>query len=201
MTLGRILALLRQTAVDPREGAEAALALGWPREALFLALAALIALSTCLTVALSLIAPPPELQLPEDAAGAGAMAGPMMPIFVAAFAFALTAIYAWALALAGRVIGGTGEFDEALALVVLLQALGLAAQVVQVVVTLVLPVLAGLYFIGIALWFFWLSIVFTDVLHGFRSYIKSFALLFMVMTLLVLGGVVMLGLFGGTGAV
>jgi Yip1 domain len=69
----------------------------------------------------------------------------------------------------GRAFGGTGSFPDALIVVVWLQLLMLALQLVQLVAFLMSPPLAGLIGLaGLAL-FFWLMASFVAELHGFAS--------------------------------
>jgi hypothetical protein len=69
----------------------------------------------------------------------------------------------------GRAFGGTGSFPDALLIVVWLQCLTLVLQVVQLVVNLISPALAGIIGLGGFVLFLWLMTSFIAELHGFRS--------------------------------
>ena len=69
----------------------------------------------------------------------------------------------------GRMFGGLGRFEDALLLVGWLQLLMSAIQLVQLVVMMVLPPLAGLVMVAAVALFFWLLSGFIRALHGFES--------------------------------
>lgn len=69
----------------------------------------------------------------------------------------------------GRLCGGTGEFDGALALITWLQFIFFLIQIFQIFLLLTAPLVAGLVTIVALGLFFWLLVNFIAVLHGFPS--------------------------------
>lgn len=69
----------------------------------------------------------------------------------------------------GRIFGGRGRFEDALLLVVWIEMLLLLVQAVQLVVSVILPPLAGLLGVASIVLFLWLTVHFAKALHGFRS--------------------------------
>ncbi|EAR51650.1 hypothetical protein OG2516_03660 [Oceanicola granulosus HTCC2516] len=187
-----LLRLLWATIERPAEVARMILAQRLSRQTLWLALVLVTVLSVLLVGLLNLVAPPPE-----DAV--------MLAVTPFAYAFILggsLVIAVFALHFTGRMLGGSGELPDTLALLVWLQTLLLALQLVQLVLILVSPLLGGiaaLLSIAAALW----------VLLHFINEAQSFgslgrAALTLVVSLLGMGvGLsVLLGLIGaiaGTG--
>jgi hypothetical protein len=69
----------------------------------------------------------------------------------------------------GRAFGGRGSFEDALLVVVWLQLVMLAVQVVQLVALALAPPLAGIIGLASIVLFFWLMSGFIAELHGFAS--------------------------------
>lgn len=82
----------------------------------------------------------------------------------------------------GRAFGGTGGLWGATALVVWLNAMTLLIQVLQLVLLLVAPPLAGILAIATLVWILWTFANFVAELHGFAS-------AFVVLGVTVLSGV------------
>ena len=110
---------------------------------------------------------------------------------------ALLFLMAHAVTLVGRMFGGTGRFDEALALIVWLQFIFLCVQILQLVAVLVIPPMAGLITMLAVGLFFWLLVNFIATLHGFTSLgmvfvmtiLSGFTILFVLSLILTLLGV------------
>lgn len=79
----------------------------------------------------------------------------------------------------GRILGGAGRFGPALALIVWLEVLAMALRLVQGVLILVLPPLAGLVGLAGLVWLFWCLARFVQVLHGFRGVGRATVALFL----------------------
>jgi len=69
----------------------------------------------------------------------------------------------------GRLFGGTGDFPGALTIMVWLNTVMLAIQVVQIVAMVVLPPLASIVALLAIFWLLWAFANFTAELHGFGS--------------------------------
>jgi hypothetical protein len=160
------IALASDTLSDPRRGAQRVLDLGLPAGALWQALVLVVALSVLLTsLGESLVGSPADPLFPLFAAH---------PLLTAAVQGGLLVLMVYAIHFIGRAFGGTGRFDDALALTVWLQGIILCLQVVQTAFLIVLPPVAGLIgLFGTGL-FFWLLSHFVAVLHGFPSVLRTF---------------------------
>lgn len=190
MNMGNLLRMARDTVSNPREGAETVLALGLPKQALWLAFALVVVLSMLLGDLLYMLA-----DLPQD----GAMTGPLgaSPLVMGLMQGAFLFLMAHAVTHVGRLFGGTGRFDEALALIVWLQFIFLCVQVLQLAAVLVIPPMAGLITMLAVGLFFWLLVNFIATLHGFTSLgmvfvmtiLSGFTILFVLSLILTLLGV------------
>ncbi len=175
LNLPYLLTLARQTVSDPRTGAEEILALNLPRAALWLAFALMVVLSMILGELVALV-----LGQPEE----GPLTG-QTPLVLGLMQGALLFLAVHAITHIGRIFGGTGSFDGALALVTWLQFIFLILQAIQLALALVVPPLAVVVsLLAIAL-FFWLLSHFITVLHGFASVGQVF-----LMTLLSFVGII-----------
>ena len=178
MTLGdRIRALAQLTLQNPRQAARVLLAEGVPmraRTAGLLLVAVVSALLASLQVGLT-----PQ---PLDPLSAFMLASPIRAAVVQWLFLALSVVLVHQV---GRAFGGRGSFPDALLIVVWLQLLMLALQVLQLVVTFFSPALAGL--IGLAGFgvFLWLMTTFIAELHGFTS--RGLVFLGMVLSCLAAG--------------
>jgi hypothetical protein len=190
LTMGNLLRMARDTVSNPREGAETVLALGLPRQALWLAFALVVVLSMFLGDLLYLLA-----GLPGDGALTGPLAG--SPIVAGLLQGAFLFLMAHAVTHIGRMFGGMGRFEEALALVVWLQFIFICVQVLQLVAVLVVPPMAAIITILAVGLFFWLLVNFIATLHGFTSLgmvfvmtiLSGFTILFVLSLILTLLGV------------
>lgn len=190
LTMGNLLRMARDTVSNPREGAETVLALGLPKQALWLAFALVIVLSMLLGDLLYLLA-----GLPGD----GALTGPLgaSPVIMGLMQGAFLFLMAHAVTHIGRMFGGVGRFEEALALVVWLQFIFICVQVVQLVAVLIVPPMAAIITLLAVGLFFWLLINFIATLHGFTSLwmvlvmtiLSGFTILFLLSLILTLLGV------------
>jgi hypothetical protein len=189
LSLGPLLRLARDTVVNPREGAETILSLGLPRRALWLAFALVVVLSMILGDILYLIAGV------ED----GPMTGPLIgsPIVLGLLQAAFLYMMAQAITHIGKMFGGSGQFDEAMTLVVWLQFIFIIVQIVQLVAVMLLPFAAGLVTVVAVGLFLWLLVNFIATVHGFTSLglvfamtiVSSFAILFLLSLALTLLGI------------
>lgn len=168
MTLDTLLSLLRQSLVAPREGAASVMSLGLSRDAVWTA--------AILVVILSIILAQGTAMLMGISGGT-----PMGPVVFSPFA--AVAIYVFfvvgtaaAVHGIGRMMGGTGQFPEALLLITWLQFIMVCLQVVQVFTMFLMPPLSAVIaMLGLAL-FIWLLINFIAELHGFRSLAQVFVM-------------------------
>ena len=192
MTLTDFLKAARYTVREPRAAARWVLQLGLPVPARWTALALMAVLSTLLVML--------DLQIigtPGDPMVQAALANPMP---LAAVQMLILALSAWLMARIGQIFGGTGQFSDAVMLVVWMQAVLLVLQVAQILAALVsLPLSDVVAFVGFAI-SMWLMTNFVAELHGFTSLTRVFlgilgSGLVLVVVLAVLLTVVM-GVFG-----
>lgn len=107
------------------------------------------------------------------------------PFGLALIQIAVQATAAVLIFVVGRLFGGRGQLSDAVALMAWLEAVLLIAQVVQLLLIGLVPVLAevlGLAAMGL---FLWLLTVFTAELHGFRALGRVF--LGIILTALAVG--------------
>jgi hypothetical protein len=162
MTLtDRMIALAQLTLQDPRAATRALLAEGIPLPARSGGLLLVAVLSALLA----------SLQLRLGAQDVDPMTAMMLgsPFRAAVVQWAFLALSVVLIHRVGRAFGGTGSFPDALLIVVWLQCLTLVLQVVQLVVNLISPALAGIIGLGGFVLFLWLMTSFIAELHGFRS--------------------------------
>jgi Yip1 domain len=166
LSVSGLLAEARLTLRDPRAGARRIMALGLPASAGRPALG-LMAITSAILAHLSLAAVDPA---------AGDPFGDLMssPIRTAVLQFVILMAAVWLIHAVGRARGGSGSLAQALSLMVWLQLLMLGIQIVQLVLQLALPPVAGLVNIVGMVLFFWLLTNFIAELHGFRSRLAVF---------------------------
>ncbi len=169
LRLPTLLNMVRDTISDPRRGAEMILSLNLPRSALWLAFSLTIVFSMILGLLVTFV-----LGAPEE----GPLTG-QTPVALGLMQGAFLFLAVHAVTHIGRIFGGTGSFEGALALVTWLQFIFIVLQVLQLAVALIAPPLAAVISLLAIVLFFWLLSHFITVLHGFTSVGQVF-----VMTLL-----------------
>lgn len=193
-----LLAEARTTFTNPRAGVRRILSLGLPMGAIWLALAVVEILSTILSyISLSML-PAPE---GDELMLAMIQSFTQSPLRTAVFQCLLIVGMAFLIFWFGRARGGRGSLADMLLALVWLQAMMLVLQVLQVVLQVALPPLAGVVNLLAFFLFPWLLTNFVAEVHGFRSLLLTFfgLLLGAVMAVLLLSTVVM-ALFGVPGA-
>jgi hypothetical protein len=168
MTLGdRLIRLAQLTLANPRQAAQVLLAEDVPmraRTAGLLLVAVVSALLASLQIGLD--------RQPLDVFTAYMLASPFRAAIFQWFFLALSVVL---ITRVGQAFGGRGSFADALLIVVWLQLLTLALQVLQLVASVVAPPLAGIIgLVGFGLFIF-LMTTFIAELHGFASRGKVFA--------------------------
>lgn len=179
MTSEMFKGMVRLTFRNPEEAAHLLLSQGWPMSARWMALLLAVSVSGVLAfVSAQLFPVPQDAETPVAALS-------QQPLVLASFQFAAIVIGAWLMAGVGRMFGGHGRFEDALLLAVWIEVILLIVQVVQIVLSLILPGAGAIMgIIAIAL-FLWLTVQFVKALHGFSSGPKI--LLVMFGTLLAMG--------------
>ena len=155
-----LLSLVRLSVSSPREGMRTLLNLNLDRRVLWPAMWMVVALSSVLYNLAIWIAPP--------AAGANLIL-PTSPFLLAALTGGVLVLSVFALHYIGRMFGGVGNFSGSLLTVVWTQVLMLMAQLVQLVLLFVAPMIGNLFGLGVGIMAIWLFVNFVAELHGFRS--------------------------------
>lgn len=158
-----MIELMRMTLRDPLGGFRVLKAKPWQpgdRWALIFATAACSAILSWLSGVL--------LAAPGDGAGVLAFLS-ASPISMASVQVVSAAFGAYLLAEVGRIFGGTGRFSDALLAVGWVEAIMVALQTLQLVVTLVLPPFGALLGIAALLLAAYLMVALTMAVHGFRN--------------------------------
>lgn len=109
----------------------------------------------------------------------GTPAGALGQLIGAPLAFAIVQllmllVVAIAIVRIGRLFGGQGQFWPTLTLMVWLQTLMLAAQVVIFVVGLLAAGLSALLSLAVSIYFLWLTLIFIAASHKFQSLLLVF---------------------------
>ncbi|MDO5529605.1 MAG: Yip1 family protein [Paracoccus sp. (in: a-proteobacteria)] len=118
---------------------------------------------------------------------AGTSLGQLMtsPLSMASIQLAGLSIGAWLWYMVGRMLGGTGQFSDALVVVAWIEFLLVAAQLVQMVLMLLFPFFSALVGLAAFAGFVYLVINFTKPMHGFVSTLKIFLVMFVTISVAV----------------
>ena len=168
LTFNQLLAMVGRSITNPREGAEEVLALGVPKEALWLILAIVVVLSIVIAQVTTLIAPPASDLMSNF------LQNPLVTGFVQ---MGLLIVMIFAVHWIGRALGGSGSFEESILLMSWLQFIMVCIQAIQTLALVIMPPLAGLIGIAALVLFFWLLTNFVAVLHGFGSLAQVFVMI------------------------
>lgn len=107
------------------------------------------------------------------------------PLILAGLQFCGLVLSAALMSGVGRIFGGEGRFEDALILAVWVEAIALMIQALQILLLPIAPDLSIMLSLAAAGMFFYLTVQFTKVLHGFRSGWKVFFV--MLGTMLAMG--------------
>lgn len=162
LTLADLVALLRDTFAAPRPTIRRLLDAGLPFGAVGLALVLVATLSAVLSEITLLLTP-----MPGGADMIRGMAGG--PLAIAVMQLVLLVVIVTGVDRMGRAMGGRGDLTGAVLIVVWMQVVMIALQMVQVVALVLVPPLASLIgLLSIAV-FFWMMSNFIAELHRFDS--------------------------------
>lgn len=160
--------LILRSFQDPRAAMAEVIALGFPRQTLWLLFWLTCAASVVLSFVVGSLLPTPEL--PE-----GAQAFEPSPFFLTGMLLASQAMLLFlGTVVAGKMAGGHGRFDDVLALIIFQQMIMFALNLVQLVIALVMP--SGAILFGYAAMFImmWQLCHFMAQVHGFKSALAVF---------------------------
>ncbi|WP_425039325.1 Yip1 family protein [Primorskyibacter sp. S187A] len=182
-----ILELSLRSVSEPREVARDLMALNIPHTALWPALGVVVLLSTVLSGGLNMLSP----------ASGGPLAELMNRPFLSAFmTFGALVLTIFGLHWAGRMFGGKGRLGDMILVMTWFQAVLFVAQIALVLVTLALPPLGALLFLGFIGVSFWMAVAFVDAVHHFESYFKAFGVIMFALVAIAFGLSIMLSLMG-----
>ncbi|MFC3616503.1 Yip1 family protein [Lutimaribacter marinistellae] len=175
------------TVTDPASAARQIMAMEFPREVLWLALALAVVLNTTIQAAINVVFPPVDGMLPGVGTGLGAYAA------IVGGGLILTII---SLHRVGRWMGGQGTFNEVMALMVWMQFLRVVVQAASFVLLLTVPILSALLALAAALLGLYIFLHFIDQAHRLGSIwraagvliVSVFAIAFVLFVLLSLAG-------------
>lgn len=155
-----VIALVRQTVLDPPRGVARLLALDPPLQARWIGLGIVMTLSALLATLSEMM-----LAVATDNRIAPAPA----PITMVIVQGVLLVYGAWAMAFFGQRFGGKGQFADALLLVVWMEFVLILGQVVQLAMVALFPMSALVLTVALVGLMFWLLVRFTAALHGFEN--------------------------------
>jgi hypothetical protein len=157
----QLVALARQTLDDPRAGTRALLAFGVPLPARTAGLVLVSVLSALLLHLGFLILPATDDPVARFVSQSPFRSAVIQWVILAATVLAIYRV--------GRIFGGRGTLSDSLLVVVWLQVIMLAVQVVQLLALILFAPLAGLVNLAGLVLFFWLFTSFIAEIHGFAS--------------------------------
>jgi hypothetical protein len=109
------------------------------------------------------------------------------PLFAFVFLAGALVITVHVLYWIGAAIGGDGELDDMLSVLVWLQTMRVFAQVILLVLMLALPTLAGLFGLAVAVLSIWILVHFVNEATGLGSIFKTVGVLLSAMVGIILG--------------
>ena len=161
--MNEILQLVSRTVTDPASVAQSLKQRSFETQTLWMGLVLVSVLSVLLLAVSNALLP---ASVPE-----GAIV--LSPFAYGAIIAVSIVMLVYAVHLVGRFFGGTGTFPQTMALMIWLQVLAMAVQVIQIVTMLILPPLAGIVSLaGVFLMLYCLA-QFINVLHSFESLLKA----------------------------
>lgn len=184
--INSLFELAVRTVKDPRSAAMQLAGLNIARRHLWLALALAVVLNT-IVYQISLVLAPPNVVLPALFTS---------PLLFAVVIGAGLIISIFSLTYAGRFLGGTGELNVIMTLLIWLQFLRFALQLVAFVLAPFIPGLAGVLVFAASLYGIWLLLQFIDVGHGLNSLATAFGVMVLATLGIMIGLAVILSLLG-----
>ena len=176
-------ALAKETILSPRSAAEKIIGYGLPAKAVWTALALVVVLNAMIyaltsIVSLSFIAPEMLDTLMGDPMFRATVLLASQPWLYGVLLVAAMVISATVLVWIGQMMGGQARLMTMLPLIVWLQGLRAAAQLVVLGLVLILPGMADLVSLLFGLYGLWILVNFIDVSQGWRSLGKSMVTMF-----------------------
>ncbi|MGB3243590.1 MAG: YIP1 family protein [Sulfitobacter sp.] len=188
MNFSDFVPLVQATLRDPRGAARTIIALDLPREVLWTTLALVAAVNTII-LQLLIAASPAEAQAQFPSYFNA-------PLAVYVLLAGVMVIYIHSVYWAGLALSGKGRLFDVLALIVWLQVLRTAIQIIVLVLTFILPALAGLVSLVAFAWGLWVLLNFMVEAMALRSIGHAGLALVLAIIGLVLGLGILLAIIG-----
>ncbi|MBB95645.1 MAG: hypothetical protein CML68_13775 [Rhodobacteraceae bacterium] len=179
------LALL--TVKDPAEAARQVMGLNLPREVLWLAIGVVSLVNTLLLFGPAVLMGLPVL-LP------GVLAQPVTYVLLVSVGLV---VMIWMMQWIGEKMGGTGSFDEVAAVLIWMQALRVAVQLVSLVVQFLFPFFSLLLAVVVGFYSLYVLLHFIDQAHRLGSLARAAGVLIASVLALALAMTLLLTLIGG----
>ena len=186
--------LFMLTVKAPREAAGRVLALDLPVQGLWLALS-LVSVVTSLAFAALMQAVP----VSDDELGEVMRASPAYsaPLILALLQWGRAILSVFVLYWVGRILGGTGQLRDVLAVVAWLQAVTFGLMVGAVLVGVILPFVSSILILALVVWWIWAMVSVLDVAHRFDSGLKATGVLILSLLGVTLGFSIFIGTISG----
>ncbi|MGB7316749.1 MAG: YIP1 family protein [Planktotalea sp.] len=175
-----------RTISEPRDVAAELLGMRIEKQTLWIALGLVVVLNT-IVYQVGLIASPPNFEIP-------ALFSSPVPFAILVGVGLVLSIYS--LTYAGRILGGQAKVQGMMVLLIWLQYLRLAVQLLVLLLMPIMPGIAGILVFGASLYGMWLVLQFVDVAHGFNNLFTSFGTLVFSGLGIMLGLAIVLTLLG-----
>jgi hypothetical protein len=179
--------LIVASITEPADVARNLVQLGMRRDVLWAALA-LAAVLNGILIGLSNIVLP------------GASPFPMIfdnPMVVAGLVFLALAAFITAITWVGQWLGGAGQFEEVMTVLLWLQALRLMMQAITLLLVLIVPLLSALFAFAAGIVALYILVHFINVAHKLESIGKAIVVIVASAIVMVLSLSLLLSLFGG----
>lgn len=181
------ITLAMRTVSEPRVVAAELVAMRIERRTLWSALVLAVVLNALVYQLTLVISPPPAGALPQMLSS---------PLVFALLVGAGLVLSIFSITYAGRVLGGTGRLDDIMTVLIWLQYLRFAVQLLALILMPVIPSMASILVLIASLYGMWLVLNFVDVGHGFGNLFTSFGVLVMSALGIMLGLAILLTLLG-----
>jgi len=182
--------LFVQTLKTPSEAGAQVMRLQWPIQALWMALSLVSVITSLIFAALMQLAPMGEDQFSDLMRASPAHSAPLI---FALLQWGRAIVSVFVLYWIGRMMGGTGQLRDVLAVMAWLQAVTFVLMIGLIVIGAILPMLSSLLILAMVIWWIWAIVSVLNVAHGFDSMFKAGA----VLILSLLGVTVGMSIFFG----
>lgn len=199
MTTAPLFELFKRTLSEPRIVGAQLIAMNFPKQALWLALAAMAVVMSLLASAMLQMAPLPEGELGDLFRMSPAYRSPLM---FAVLQWGQAVIGVFVLTWIGRIFGGEAAVEDMVVVMVWLQIVLFVLALGATAVSILLPPAAPIAMLAYVAWAVWMTLSMVDAAHRFDSSLKALCVLVTAFFALILGSAIlasMIGMAGGAG--